>query len=152
MTDERNEARAKAAELETVVLQMGYTDKARRHFAEKGVDDPDWAAEIALPVMLSAEVEAENIGTYLDDKFARLFPEGAAPEPVAEVPTPDAIETPSFARPTPASDGQPAAKKVYTTSDPEIKALIQANDLATIERMEKAGELVLRTTAPVSPG
>lgn len=151
MTDQRNELQTENEQLKATIMDMGYTDKARRHFAEKGVDDPDWAAEIALPVMKSAQVEAEAVGDYLDNQFARLYPQtGEAKEP--DVPTPDAVETPSFARPTPAAEGQPAAKKVYSTSDPEIKALIAANDVATLERMTEAGELVLRTTTPMTPG
>lgn len=153
MTDERNALKAERDQLAATIKDYGYMDKARRHFSEKGLDDPDWAAEVALPAMKSADVEVDAIGQYLDDKFSRLYPQAATDTPTApEVPTPDAIETPSFARPSPAGDGQPAAKKTYTTSDPEIQALIQANDVATLKRMTEAGELVLRTATPMTPG
>lgn len=152
MTDQRNELQAENEQLKATILDMGYTDKARRHFAEKGVDDPDWAAEIALPVMKSAQVEADAVGDYLDKQFARLYPQVGDTPAEPDVPTPDAVDTPSFARPSPAAEGQPAAKKTYTTSDPEIKALIAANDMATLQRMTEAGELILRTTSPMTPG
>ncbi|MFC1740191.1 hypothetical protein ACFL0N_01770 [Pseudomonadota bacterium] len=154
MTDERNALKQERDDLARTVKDMGYMDHARRHFAEKGVEDPDWAAEIALPKIhndLGDVTEMSAIGEYLDNQFARLYPKTGDAK-VEDVPTPDAVETPSFARPTPAAEGQPAAKKVYSTSDPEIKALIAANDRATLERMTEAGELVLRTTTPMTPG
>ena len=79
MTDERNAARAEAERLAAVVKDMGYSDKARDHFVEKGMDakDAKWAADIALPTMKASEVEVADIGTFLDEKFAKLYPTGA---------------------------------------------------------------------------
>lgn len=152
--DERNQARAENEALKATVLDMGYEDKARRHFAEKGVDDPDWAASIALPSMKSAKVETDAIGTYLDDTFARLYPTAAPPagDDDAGAPTPDAIDPPSFARPSPGSDGKGPEKKVYTTDDPEVKSIIQANDTAKFAQMVANGEISLRGAPPVVPG
>ena len=154
MTDERNDLKAQVADLSTTIMDFGYTEKARKHFTDKGLDDPDWAAEIALPSMKSAAVEVDNIGTYLDDKFAKLYPtvtpEG---EIVAEsIPTPDAVEPPGFARPSPASEGTPPGQQKYTSADPEIQALYQANDMPRIRELIDSGQLVLRGSPPVTPG
>lgn len=156
MTDERNAARSENDTLKATVLDMGYSDKARRHFADKGVDDPEWAASIALPSMKAAEVEADAIGTYLDDTFKNLYPTGT-PTPADGtvddgVPTPDAVETPGFARPSPGSDGQPPPTKTYTTSDPEVQAIIAANDMTTFRKMVDSGQIKLHGDAPVNPG
>jgi hypothetical protein len=156
MTDERNELKDKVAELSSTIMDYGYNDKAREHFAEKDVDDPKWAADIALPSMKADSVEVADIGTYLDAKFAQLYPttatnDGAEPIPDG-IPTPDASEPPGFARPSPAAEGTPPGQKKYTTSDPEIQALIQANDTAGIKQLVDSGQLVLRGNAPVTPG
>ena len=157
MTDKRNTLQERVTELETTIKDFGYTEKARKHFAEKGLDDPAWAAEIALPSMKSAEVEVDNIGTYLDDKFAKLYPTTAANDGVEPtlpdgIPTPDATEPPGFARPSPAADGVPPGQKKYTSSDPEIRALYEANDMPRIRALIDSGELVLRGSPPVTPG
>jgi hypothetical protein len=154
MTDKRNTLQERVTELETTIKDFGYTEKARKHFSEKGLDDPDWAAEIALPSMKSAEVEVTDIGTYLDDKFAKLYP-AAQPASVPGddgVPTPDATEPPGFARPSPSAEGVPPGQKKYTSSDPEIKALYEANDMPKIRALIDSGELVLRGSPPVTPG
>jgi uncharacterized protein YlxW (UPF0749 family) len=77
MTDKRNALQERVTELESTIRDYGYNDKAREHFAEKGVDDPKWAADIALPSMKAASVEVADIGTYLDAKFAKLYPTSA---------------------------------------------------------------------------
>jgi hypothetical protein len=158
MTDERNALKAEVGKLSTVVTDMGLTDKARKHFVEKNVPDPEWAADIALPSIKSSGTEIGDVGTYLDDKFARLYPTGEAPTPEGVVhavtddgvPTPDAAEPPGFARPSPAGDGAPPGQKRYRIADPEIQALIAANDTSAIERMDKAGEIEWYTSAPQS--
>jgi len=157
MTDERNDLKAQVADLSTTIMDFGYTEKARKHFVDKGLDDPDWAAEIALPSMKSAAVDVDNIGAYLDDKFAKLYPAVGTPgeTPAAEeasIPTPDATEPPGFARPSPASEGTPPGQKKYSSSDPEIQALYQANNMPEIKKLVDSGQLVLRGSPPVTPG
>jgi len=158
MTDERNEARAERDTLAVTVTDLGLADKARRHFVEKGVDDPDWAADIALPSIKSSNTEIGDVNTYLDDKFARLYPTDvpATPEgtPPADdgVPTPDAVEPPGFARPSPAAEGAPPGERKFKTTDPEFKALIEADNRAEIERLDKAGLIEWKTAAPLIPG
>ena len=134
-------ASAKVTELGDVIKDQTYTEKARKHFDGKQVADPDWAAEIALPSMKSAGTEVDDIGSYLDTKFSNLYPveesaEDAEPEPVA---SPDAVEPPGFARPSPAGDGTPPEQQVYTIDSPEIQALIESNDKAKLQAMEKEG-------------
>ena len=160
MTDERNTLKQEVEVLGSRLTDMAFTDSARKHFVEKNVPDPEWAADIALPSMKSAGTEIGDIGTYLDDKFARLYPttdgtpapqEGDVPVVTDDgVPTPDAAEPPGFARPSPAGDGAPAAQKRYRISDPEVQALIAANDSKAIEEMDKAGQIEWYTAAPTS--
>ena len=155
MTDERNTLKQEVEVLGSRLTDMAITDTARKHFVEKHVPDPEWAADIALPSIKSAGTELGDVGNYLDDKFARLYPDAAAPPQQGDVPavtddgvpTPDAAEPPGFARPSPAGDGAPPGQKRYRISDPEIQALIQANDGATIEKMDKAGEIEWYTSA-----
>jgi len=156
MTDERNQLKARVAELETTVLDFGIADKARRHFQARNVDDPDWAAEIALPSIRSAG-EVEDIGAYLDQKFARLYPSGNQTPPPSTPPTdttpmPDAVAPPGFARPSPSGEGQPPGQKKYRTTDPEIRQLIAANDKAAIERLDREGLIEWHTSLPATPG
>lgn len=148
---------AQVDQLTRTVKDLGIYDKARRHFTQKGVDDPDWAAEVALPsIPKSTEDEIANIGSYLDDKFARLYPTGKpAPDAVEDddkVPAPDAIQPPGFARPSPAADGGPVELKKFTYGDPELMALIEADDREAIKRLDKEGRINWRTAAPVTPG
>jgi len=156
MTDERNQLKARVSELEATVLDFGLADKARRHFQAKHVEDPDWAAEIALPTIRQNAGEIEDIGSFLDQKFARLYPSGDIPSPSTPpadtTPMPDAVQPPGFARPSPSGEGQPPGQKKYRTTDPEIRALIAANDKAAIERLDREGLIEWRTAAPVTPG
>ncbi len=160
MTDERNTAREEVKTLGSRLTDMAFTDKARKHFIEKNVDDPEWAADIALPSIKDAGTEISDIGTFLDEKFARLYPTTEALATSSEgevavvtddgVPTPDAAEPPGFARPSPAGDGAPPAKRTYRISDPEVQALIAANDVAGIKALDDAGEIEWYTAAPTS--
>ena len=154
VTGQKDALEAKIADLEGVVKDQAYMEKARKHFDDKKVDDPDWAAEIALPSMKSAGTEVDDIGSYLDTKFSKLYPtdNGEEPEPEPNVAAPDAVEPPGFARPSPASDGTPPDQKVLTINDPEIKALIEGNDLAAIQAMEKEGTFRWAYTATPEKG
>ena len=90
----------------------------------------------------------------MDDKFAKLYPSATGEQVETDdgVPTPDATEPPGFARPSPATDGAPPGQKKYTTSDPEVQAIIQANDSARFKQMVDAGEIELRGSPPITPG
>jgi hypothetical protein len=157
MTDERNDLKAQVQDLSTTVTDLAFADKARKHFVEKGVSDPDWAAEIALPSIKSDGTEIGDLGGYLDDKFARLYPSETDSQPSSEgtddgVPTPDAVEPPGFARPSPAQEGAPPGQQKYTISSPEVQAIINANDREGLEKMDKAGLIEWHTESPVTPG
>jgi hypothetical protein len=153
MTDKRNALKAENEVLGNRLTDMAFTDTARQHFSSKGVDDPDWAAKVALPSIKASNTELGDIGTYLDDEFARLYPEVPTegdPPPVDDgVPTPDAVEPPGFARPSPASEGAPVdGQKKYLISDPHVQAILEANDKAAFEALDKAGQIAWRTKAP----
>jgi len=157
MTDERNQARAENEQLKATILELGLSDKARRHFTAKGVEDPDWAAEIALPSLKGVAGDVD-VAEYLDQKFARLYPKGSAEPgevpPTDQVPTaePDAAEPPGFARPSPSSEGAPPGQKKYTIRDPEIQQLIRNNDRDALARLDKAGQIDWLAAAPGVPG
>jgi hypothetical protein len=156
MTDERNDLKAQVQDLSTTVTDLAFADKARKHFADKNVEDPEWAAEIALPSIKSDGTEIGDLGGYLDDKFARLYP-GEAGDPSTEptgdgIPTPDAVEPPGFARPSPAAEGLPPGQQKYTISSPEVQQLINANDREGLEKLDKAGQIEWHTNLPVTPG
>ena len=154
MTDERNALKDELGDLKTTVRDLGLVEKARKHFIDKKVDDPEWAADIALP-SIKAAGEIADIGAYLDDKFARLYPKEASTTedpPDDGVPTPDAIDPPGFARPSPASEGGQTGQKKYKYSDPEIQNLIRSNDRAGFDKLDKAGRIEWSTAAPVTPG
>ena len=149
VTGQKDAAEAKIAELENAVLAQGRKEIVRSHFVDKKLDDPDWAAGIAVPNLPANIDTKDDIKTFLDENFVNLYPSdnGEEPEPEPNVAAPDAVEPPGFARPSPASDGTPPDQKVFTTSDPEIKALIESNDLAAIQRMEKEGTFRWQYTA-----
>ena len=158
MTDERNEWKQRAEQLEKTVVQQGLADKTLRHFMQKDVEDPVWAADIATPAVISAG-EIEDLGAFLDQRFARLYPSdtpAAAPTPEGaespQAPMPDAFDPPGFTRPAPNAEGAPPGQKKYTTNSPEVRALIQANDKATLAQWDKEGLIEWHTAAPVNPG
>ncbi len=158
MTDERNTLKAQVEELSGTVTDLAFVDKARKHFIEKGVTDPEWAADIALPTIKSAGTELEGIGAFLDDKFARLYPAEAKPPgeevPAVEdgIPSPDAVSPPGFARPSPAAEGTPPGDKKYKYSDPEIQQLVRANDGPGLKKLDDAGQIEWPSISPIVPG
>jgi len=158
MTDERNTLKAQVEELSGTVTDLAFVDRARKHFLEKGVSDPEWAADIALPTIKSAGTELDSIGTFLDDKFARLYPEPSKPTAEGEtvtddgIPSPDAVEPPGFARPSPSAEGTPPGEKKYKITDPEVQALINANDNEGLRKLHDAGQIEWMSTSPLVPG
>ena len=145
---QREALEAKVTDLEASVKGQAYMEKARQHFVAKQVKDPDWAAGVAVHSMEAVGTEVENIPTYLDDNFANLYPTDppATPDPEGDtegatpVATPDAVEPPGFARPSPAGGGDPPEQEVYTIESPEVQALIEANDKATLQQWGEEGK------------
>ncbi len=158
MTDERNEARSERDALGVRVQKMAFESETRKHFSSKEMVDPDWAASIALPAVMDANLELEGIGAFLDDKFARLYPEPKQPttegEPVVDdgIPSPDAVEPPGFARPSPGAEGTPPGEKKYNINSPEVQALVQANDNEGFKKLADAGQIEWMSTSPLVPG
>ena len=157
---ERDELKAKLDEAATALRDLTLVDKARRIFAEKGVDDPDWAAEIALPHLRTVD-KLDKIAEVIDQRFAKLIPttqtsdttssdQQTAPPP----PDVDATPAPPFARPNPAAEGAPPnGQRQYYPTDPEIERLIQGPDgKQVLERLEKEGVIKWRTAPPAVPG
>jgi hypothetical protein len=93
----------------------------------------------------------------LDDKFARLYPKPNEPgteQPAADdgIPSPDAAQPPGFAKPSPAAEGSPPGEKKYKYSDPEIQALIKANDGESLKKLIDAGQYEGLSASPLVPG
>ncbi len=160
MTDERNEARSERDALGVRVQNMAFEGEIRKHFSSKKLEDPEWAVEIALPSVAKANLELDGVVAFLDDKFARLYPEVEKPaEPGTEVPvvedgipSPDAVSPPGFARPSPAAEGTPPGDKKYKFSDPEIQQLVKSNDSVGLKKLDDAGQIEWATTSPIVPG
>ncbi len=158
MTDERNEARSERDALGVRVQKMAFESETRKHFSSKKLDDPEWAASIALPAVMDADLELEGIGAFLDDTFARLYPEPKQPATEGEavvddgIPSPDAVEPPGFARPSPAAEGTPPGEKKYRIDSPEVKALIAANDNDGLKKLADAGQIEWVSASPLVPG
>ena len=142
---------AKVDELTKTVTDLGTKEIVRAHFTSKGLDGDgaEWAATVALP-SIPADTAADQLGTYLDDNFARLYPtedtppsdvpvDGEETPPViGDIPTPDAVEPPGFARPSPAGDGQPPGEKLVTVDDDEFKELLKSGDEAELQKLVRS--------------
>ncbi len=156
---EQNAAlQAKVDELSGTVIEMGKKEIVRGHFATKGLapKDAEWAAKFALP-SIPDDTAADQLSTYLDDNFARLYPTEDTPPDVpvdgeetppdmGNIPTPDANEPPGFARPSPAGDGQPPGEKLVSVDDDEFKALVKAGDEAGLQTLIRSDRFRWRTT------
>ena len=147
----------KVNELTKTVTDLGVKEIVRAHFTSKGLDGDgaEWAATIALP-SIPNETAADQLGSYLDDNFARLYPtENSTPDvPVdgeetppdmGDIPTPDANEPPGFARPSPAGDGQPPGEKLVTVDDDEFKELLKSGDEAGLQALIRSDRFRFRT-------
>lgn len=113
MTRERDELKAQVDELTKVVKDVGYRDKARQYFMSKGVKDPDWAAEFALPHLRTVELDSLE-ETLASDRFAPLVQmasvqDAPASKPPEEATDPPPVPTPSgFSGPNPGAQGGPS--------------------------------------------
>lgn len=141
MTRERDELKAKVDKLNKVVQDVGYRDRARKFFKDKGVADPDWAAEFALPHLRTVELDSLD-ETLASDRFAPLVQmavsKAPAPDDGEGSPEPDASATPppsqtGFSGPNPgATGGAPetqkiAARELNNLPREEAQALIDAD-------------------------
>ncbi len=156
---ERAALQQQVDQLTKTVTDLGTKEIVRAHFTSKGLDGDgaEWAATFALP-SIPTDTAADQLSTYLDDNFARLYPTEDTPPDVpvdgAEVPpdmgdmipTPDANEPPGFARPSPAGDGQPPGEKLVSVDDEEFKALVKAGDEAGLQALIRSDRFRFRTT------
>ena len=144
--------------LTKTVTDLGVKEIVRAHFTSKGLDGDgaEWAATIALP-SIPADTAADQLGNYLDENFARLYPkdDSTPDEPVdgaekppdtGDIPTPDANEPPGFARPSPAGDGQPPGVKIVTVDDDEFKELLASGNEAGLKELVTSDRFRYRTT------
>ena len=154
-------------ELTGTVADLGTKEIVRGHFTSKGMtpDDVEWAATLALPT-IPKDQPADQLSTYLDANFARLYPADTPPSPDVPpvdgaetppdagdlVPTPDAIEPPGFAKPSPAADGQPPGVTEVTVDSDEYKQLLASGDEVGLNALVRSDRWKWRTKALDQPG
>ena len=159
--------KSKVDELSGTVIEMGKKEIVRSHFATKGLgpEDAEWAAKFSLP-SIPDDTAADQLGTYLDDNFARLYPTGSpsdatdesgdgegTPPPQGNVPTPDAQEPPGFARPSPAGDGTPpVGDSLVAFGDPEFQELLKSGDEAGLMKLIQSDRYRWHTKPLEQPG
>ena len=159
--------KSKVDELSQTVTDLGVKEIVRAHFTKKGLDGDgaEWAATIALPT-IPKDTEADKLGTYLDDNFARLYPTSSTPDitdesgdgegtspPGVEVPTPDAQEPPGFARPSPAGDGTPpVGSDLVAFGDPEFQELLKSGYEAGLMKLIQSDRYRWHTKPLAEPG
>lgn len=155
MTRERDEAKARLAELEAVVTDIGYKEKARSFFKAKGVTDPDWAAEFALPHLRSVELDKLE-ETLASDRFAPLVTMATAqaspppPEDTPSVPLNPGAQS-SFSGPNPGAVGgtPPEPGKIKAGSEDYRKILNGPDGKQRLAELAQAGQVEwTRTSDP----
>ena len=67
------------------------------------------------------------------------------PPDMGDIPTPDALEPPGFAQPSPAGDGQPPGVKEVTVDDDEFKELLKSGDEQGLQALIKSDRFRWRT-------
>lgn len=164
--DQNAALQTKVDELSKTVTDLGTKEIVRSHFATKGMapDDAEWATTVAMP-SIPETTPADQLSTYLDENFARLYPadtpppdappvDGAETPPDAGdfVPTPDANEPPGFARPSPAGDGQPPGVQEVTVDSDEYKQLLASGDEAGLQSLVRSDRFRFVTQTLDQPG
>ena len=127
MTKERDEARARLAELEATVLDVGYMESARKFFKSKQAPDPDWAAEMALPHIRT--IPKEKLESVLaSERFNPLWQQAAPTVGEEDEGAPDK-RLPSVAQPSPAAEGAVRAElPKFNSQSPEYQSALRRND------------------------
>lgn len=149
---ERDEFKSKLDEALAAVKDMSYEREARKVFAQKGVANPDWAAEMALPHLRTAS-SLDDIPAIIDsERFAPIFQMGQmGTNPTADdddrhIPSESQRRAQPGPNPGGRSSGQPTLPQV---SREEYQAAIEADDLAQIQAWQKEGRLAFKTRAVV---
>lgn len=143
---ENKELKATIEELTGTVKDTAFLTSAYEHFKGKeGISDPYALALQAVQNVTLKGVEADELSGKLDswhDSLRSMFgsPSSSPPEPDAP-PVADTTPVPGFARPNPAADGAPPgnASQMIDTRSQEFQRLVEANNIAEIERLDKEG-------------
>lgn len=157
MTRERDELKQKVTQLEAVVVDVGYKEKARSYFKAQGVADPDWAAEFALPHLRTVELDKLE-ETLASDRFKPLVSMATAQSTPAapEAPTPPVNPGPvsSFSGPNPGAVGGPAPEpgKIKAGSKEYHDIVSGPNGKARISELAEAGMVEWRAGDPQTGG
>jgi hypothetical protein len=158
---ENAQLKEQVGQLSKTVEDLGLVDLARKHYAEQGVppDKVDWLAHKVLPDIPRDEDDPEARWAKVDEVWAPVLADFTADKPAAQTapstaqpPMPDAAEPPGFARPSPASDGQPVGPTTIrpTLGTPEGAALL-AGGVDAVKAADKAGLIEWRTEAAPTP-
>lgn len=143
MTRERDELKAKVEELNRVVMDVGYRDKARSYFKSKGAPDPDWAAEFALPHLRDVELDKLE-ETLASERFAPLVSMASMQAPTTQEPqAPPTNPGPvtSFSGPNPGAVGGPPPQpgKIQAGSKEYYEIVRKPNGRARIAELAEQG-------------
>lgn len=154
---ERDELKSKLEELSGSLQDMAYEREARKVFAQKGVANPDWAAEMALPHLRSAQSLSEIPELIESERFAPIFQMGQMGTPVAadedddrNVPSENARRAPAGPNPGGRNVNGNAALPPVTRE--EYNAAIARDDMEQIQAWHKEGRLTFKTRALVGRG
>ena len=147
-------------QLSKAVEDLGLVDLARKHYAEQGVppDKVDWLAHKVLPDIPRDEDDPEARWAKVDEVWAPVLTDFTADQPAAQTapstapPMPDAAEPPGFARPSPASDGQPVGPNKIrpVLSTPEGRDLLERG-VDAVKQADRDGTVAWRTEAAPTP-
>lgn len=144
VTSERNVFKAQLGEAQAALVDTKLLHEAQDYYSGK-VKDPIQAAKMVLPDIrsMSDEDKSHALESALP-AFAPVTSAELAEEPKVEEPTgvvPESPPAPSFMSPSPASDGPPPASERLNTKSDEFQALVKANDLEGIKRLDAEGRI-----------
>lgn len=160
LKQDKAELQAQVSRLEdslgTVVKDTKFLNDAYAHFrGNKEIADPYGVALQAVKDVTLKGTEPDALGETLDgwlNDLKGIFGQSGQPPAVEDHEQPPVADTappPGFARPNPAADGQPPAPgtQMIETHSKEFKNLMEANNMAEIERLDKAGLIAWKTSA-----
>ena len=141
---ERDELKATLAERDAVIADVGIRDRARAFFKSQGAQDPDWAAEFALPHLRDTELDQipEVLGS---ERFKPLISQaspsnddGGASDGSGESPAQDPGS--GFAGgPNPGGQGTAPPPEKISPNSPQFKEAVRNNNRQQIEKWDQAG-------------
>lgn len=121
---ERDEAKARTAELEATVADLGRKELATDYFRSKGIADPTHWAGVALPHI--REVAPDDLGAKLETLFPNL-PAAAPPvESETQPPAPKVGEDVGFGVNPAAPSVEPGKGEMLKVTDKEFRDLVSS--------------------------